>query len=61
MRQGFLLEKLNSRQKALDKYEKRKKMTSIAAQEKNNEKAEMTKQCEEKRKMDIIQIKRNIN
>ena len=43
MRQGQLLEKLNARQKALDKYEKKKRNTSIAAEELNAEKLEKTK------------------
>ena len=47
MRQGQLLEKLNARQKALDKYEKKKRNASIIAEERNKEKLILTKQCQE--------------
>jgi hypothetical protein len=50
------LEKLNERKKALDKYERQKRKASIVLEERNAEKHELTKRCEEKRKEEIREI-----
>ena len=42
-RQGELLERLSKRKKALEKYEKEKRKASMAVEEKNQEKQNMTR------------------
>lgn len=55
-REDELLQRLDKRKKALEQYEKAKRKQSRAQEEKNIEKMEMTKKCEEKRQEDIRDI-----
>ena len=57
-REFELLEKINKRKDVLKKYEKAKRKASIKMGEKNFEKMEMTRQCEEKREEDKRNMQR---
>ena len=54
------MEKLASRRKALDKYEKEKSMVSVRLEGNNAEKAEVLQRREEQQKEDVKTIERNI-
>lgn len=47
---------MTKRQKALDKYEREKRKQSMEIEDRNLEKMEMTKRCQEERKEAIFQI-----
>ena len=59
-RAGELLDRLNQRKKALEKYEKAKRKASMAIEERNSEKLDMTAKCAEKRREDTIQLARQM-